>query len=73
MVAKGEYLVKEDGLQFEYSTMEQDTPCSSEEYLLRFQYVYDFLFCFMCVYVLGYIQPNKIIIPVCFSSNIFFI
>jgi hypothetical protein len=39
MVAKGEYVVKEDGLQFEHSTMEPEQPCSSDEYLLRFRYV----------------------------------
>jgi hypothetical protein len=44
MVAKGEYVVKEDGLQFEHSTLiDVKTSCSTnEEYLVQFRYVFSF-------------------------------
>jgi hypothetical protein len=41
MVAKGEYVVKEDGLQFEHSTMVPDQPCSPDEFVVRFRYVHN--------------------------------
>jgi DNA-directed RNA polymerases I and III subunit RPAC1 len=40
MVARGEYVVKEDGLQFEHNPdVEQDQPCSPNDFLLRFRWV----------------------------------
>jgi hypothetical protein len=41
MVAKGIYVVKEDGLQFDHSSMkDQNSSCrNAEEYLIQFRYV----------------------------------
>lgn len=40
MVAKGEYVVQEDGLRFEHNpAVDQDQSCSPEEYLVRFRCV----------------------------------
>jgi hypothetical protein len=41
MVARGVYVVKEDGLQFDHSSMkDQNTSCqNAKEYLVQFRYV----------------------------------
>jgi hypothetical protein len=47
MVAKGEYVVKEDGLQFDHSTMVEDDITSNDDYLHHFWYVLWILFLFL--------------------------
>jgi hypothetical protein len=50
MVARGEYVVKEDGLQFEHNPdVEQDQPCSPNDFLLRFRWVQMLKIALLCL------------------------
>ena len=52
MVARGVYVVKEDGLQFDHSSMKDQNPScqNAEEYLTQFRYVAKFVYAQYTVY-----------------------
>ena len=71
MVARGVYVVKEDGLQFDHSSMNDQptTSCSTaEEYLIQFRYVTEYHYSFCVFHLADSIKVNMIC-----SSVYFFI